>query len=131
MSINVEISVGELLDKITILEIKAERINDANKLGSVNKELMALKSRWQQQAYSDKNLVDDIAALKETNDELWQIEDAIREKEKQQVFDKEFIELARSIYLLNDKRAKIKRVINIKTGSTFVEEKSYGKYKSA
>lgn len=128
MSIKIELSVGELLDKVTILQIKAERINDASKLENINKELQVLQAQWKESPYSQKDLASSIAELKAINEELWDIEDKIRDKESLQVFDSEFIELARSVYFTNDKRAEVKKVINAKTGSELVEEKSYSDY---
>lgn len=128
MSIKIDISVGELLDKITILEIKQERISDAEKLKNINNELRILKNQWQESGFASEALSTEIDSLKKINIKLWEIEDAIREKEKVQSFDEEFIELARSVYFTNDKRAEIKNTINKKTGSGLVEEKSYSEY---
>ena len=128
MSIKIELSVGELLDKISILQIKAERIDDPSKVKNINKELDVLMSLWNDSPYSDTNLSSEINELKNINEALWDIEDKIRDKERNQVFDKDFIELARSVYFTNDKRAEIKRIINGKTGSELIEEKSYSEY---
>ena len=128
MSIKVELSVGELLDKISILQIKAERIVNRSKLENINKELNALMSLWIDSIYSNNNIESEINDLKAINEELWDIEDKIRDKERNQVFDKGFIELARSVYIKNDRRAEIKRIINSKTGSELIEEKSYSNY---
>ena len=128
MSIKIELSVGELLDKISILQIKAERIVDPSKLENINKELDVLMSLWKDSAYSNNNLESETNELKAINEELWAIEDKIRDKERNQVFDKGFIELARAVYITNDKRAGIKRIINSKTGSELIEEKSYSDY---
>jgi len=128
VSIRVELSVGELLDKISILQIKAERIVDPAKLENINKELDVLMSLWKDSAYSKNNLDSETNELKAINEELWAIEDKIRDKERNQVFDKGFIELARAVYITNDKRADIKRIINSKTGSELTEEKSYNDY---
>ena len=128
MSIKVELSVGELIDKISILQIKAERIIDRSKLENINKELDVLMSLWKDSINSNNNLESEINDLKAINEELWDIEDKIRDKERNQVFDKDFIELARSVYFTNDKRAEIKRIINGKTGSELIEEKSYSDY---
>ncbi len=128
MSINIELSVGELLDKVTILQIKSERISDQLKLENINKELQVLTVLWEASPYSQSDLKENIHALKEVNEALWDIEDKIRDKERDQSFDYEFIELARSVYFTNDKRAEIKKAINTKTGSELVEEKSYKKY---
>jgi hypothetical protein len=128
VSIKIELSVGELLDKITILQIKAERIEETAKLENVNKELSVLLSLWEASPYSQNDLEAQINELKAINEELWDIEDKIRDKEKEQEFDKEFIEVARSVYFTNDKRADVKKVINSKTGSELIEEKSYSDY---
>jgi len=128
MSIKIELSVGELLDKISILQIKAERIVDPSKLENINKELDVLMSLWKDSAYSNNNLESETNELKAINEELWAIEDKIRDKERNRVFDKGFIELARAVYITNDKRADIKRIINSKTGSALIEEKSYSDY---
>tara|TARA_B100000809_G_scaffold128466_1_gene126583 strand:+ start:1031 stop:1426 length:396 start_codon:yes stop_codon:yes gene_type:complete len=128
MSIKIELSVGELLDKISILQIKAERIVDPSKLENINKELDVLMSLWKDSAYSNNNLESETNELKAINEELWAIEDKIRDKERNRIFDKGFIELARAVYITNDKRADIKRIINSKTGSELIEEKSYSDY---
>lgn len=128
MNINTEISIGEFFDKITILEIKQSRIKDASKLANINKELSALNRLLQASAFSRSDVEQEVAELREINEKLWVIEDDIREKESKKLFDEEFIELARSVYFTNDKRSDIKRAINIKLGSDFVEEKSYEDY---
>ncbi len=124
-SILAPVSLGELIDKITILEIKQIHMTGI-KLKNVEKELKILKNLIQ-----DKNLeidIDLINNLKEVNKNLWKIEDNIRVKEKNQEFDKEFIELSRSVYKENDKRASLKKEINLKYHSELIEEKSYNKY---
>jgi len=128
-SILVPISPGELLDKITILEIKAERIADSVKQTNVQTELDWLNSTWSasQQATSDIQL--QRSRLKTVNEKLWEIEDRIRLKERDQAFDAEFIELARAVYFENDERAAIKREINLMLGSGLMEEKSYQNYR--
>ena len=128
MSIKIDLSVGELLDKITILEIKSERISDKNKLVNINKELEVLTRQWESSAFSKIELKKEFAELKKVNEKLWDIEDAIRDKERAASFDNEFVELARSVYFTNDQRAKIKKTINTKTGSELMEEKSYSEY---
>jgi hypothetical protein len=128
MSIKIEISIGELLDKITILEIKAERIIDPKKLKNVGEELSILKQQWETSAYSSNELDSEISVLKKINTQLWEIEDAIRDKERNQTFDEAFIKLARSVYFVNDERAPIKHLINTKAGSQLIEEKSYSNY---
>jgi len=124
----VEISIGEFLDKLTILQIKSERITDAEKLKSIHKELDLLSDIWQSSPHAATNLDKEIADLKQVNEALWVIEDDIRDKERHKLFDQEFIELARAVYVNNDKRAAIKREINIKAGSDLMEEKSYAGY---
>ena len=119
------ISIGELIDKITILEIKQIYMTGI-KLKNINKEMKLLKNILQ-----DKNLeinIDLIKNLKKINKKLWEIEDDIRVKESKQEFDEEFIKLARSVYIENDKRASIKKEINQKYNSDLVEEKSYKNY---
>jgi hypothetical protein len=128
--IKVPISPGELLDKITILRIKAKRIKDAGKLANVRAELTALEETWAGGPYARAAITADIAALHEVNERLWVIEDDIRDKERAQAFDAEFVRLARAVYFENDERAAIKRRINVTLGSKIVEEKSYANYKS-
>ena len=129
--ISVPVSHGELIDKITILEIKAAHIRDAAKLANVRAELDLLNTTWSKDAASKIDIATERAQLKAVNESLWDIEDRIRLKEKAQAFDAEFIELARSVYFRNDERAAIKRAINLKLGSQLVEEKSYESYRPA
>lgn len=129
MTIKVELAYGELLDKITILQIKSERITDESKLLNVNKELNLLNNLWQSDQKSSVNISGEFTALKDINEKIWDIEDGIRDKERVKEFDQDFIELARSVYFSNDKRAEIKRDINVKLGSDLIEEKSYSDYK--
>ena len=119
----VPVSPGEVIDKITILRIKVARIADAAKLANVRRELEILQSTWRTSAYGDE------AALQAVNERLWDIEDRIRDKERDGRFDAGFIELARSVYIENDERAAIKKRINTALGSTIVEEKSYAAYR--
>jgi hypothetical protein len=126
--IKVPVSPGELLDKITILRIKSRRMNDPNKLRNVRLELDALQGTWTGSAYAGVDVDADVDALMTVNERLWVIEDDIRDKERAQAFDAEFIRLARAVYVENDERAAIKRRINLKLGSTIVEEKSYNAY---
>ena len=128
MNVNVEISIGEFFDKVTILEIKRERIRDADKLRNINNELDALYALLEQLPFSRDQVADEVGELKAINEKLWVIEDDIRDKEAAKSFDQEFIELARSVYFTNDKRSDVKRDINIKLGSSFIEEKSYEQY---
>jgi hypothetical protein len=120
--------VGELLDKLTILEIKTERIDDPEKLQNVERELKLLRSAWKQNIVSDSDLGPLVEELKAVNDRLWIIEDEIRLRELDQVYDDRFIELARSVYIENDRRASLKRRINMITGSDLIEEKEYPAY---
>ena len=128
MTIKVDLAYGELLDKITILQIKSERIADAEKVANVKKELNLLNSLWQSNEKSSVDITSEFTALKEINEKIWDIEDGIRDKERAKKFDDKFIELARSVYFSNDKRAEIKRAINMKLGSELIEEKSYSDY---
>ena len=128
MTIKVELAYGELLDKITILQIKSERITDAAKVANVNKELNLLNDLWASDEKSSADISNEFKALRVINEKIWDIEDGIRDKERDKEFDEKFIELARSVYFSNDKRAEIKRVINLKLGSELTEEKSYSDY---
>jgi Family of unknown function (DUF6165) len=121
-------SPGELLDKITILRIKAARLTEAAQLRNVRVELELLVRTWRDTGCAARSLAEDERALQAVNERLWDIEDRIREKEAAQSFDTEFIELARSVYRSNDERAAIKRRISIRLGSRIVEEKSYAAY---
>ncbi len=127
MLINTPISLGELVDKISILLIKQKNINDKSKILHVNKELDYLKSTLEKKIKKEdiNNYLDQLVKI---NSELWKIEDDIRECERKKIFDQTFIELARSVYFTNDKRANVKSDINIKFGSELVEVKSYEKY---
>lgn len=126
--IQTPVSYGELIDKITILEIKSERIRSAAKLANVRVELDLLNGTWQADGATRNDIAAERDALRRVNEALWEIEDRIRLKEKAKAFDAEFVELARSVYIRNDERAEIKRAINEKLGSTLVEEKSYEDY---
>lgn len=128
MLVSLPVSIGEAIDKLTILQIKSERISAKEKLDNINKELRILKADldkidglWEQ--------IDGLMAdLKAVNEELWVIEDDIRVKEFKKEFDEEFIRLARAVYVTNDRRADVKKQINLKLGSELVEEKSYEDY---
>jgi Family of unknown function (DUF6165) len=128
--ISVPVSPGEMLDKITILRIKSNRMSDAQKLANVRLELRTLEETWKGSAYAKIDVASEVTALQAVNERLWVIEDDIRDKERAQAFDAEFIRLARAVYFENDERAAIKRRINTKLGSAIVEEKSYADYKS-
>ncbi|PZQ13127.1 MAG: hypothetical protein DI565_15840 [Ancylobacter novellus] len=128
MKILAPISVGELFDKITILRIKQARINDPAKLANVRAELAELTAIVEAGGLGSAELDRDVAALQAVNAELWDVEDAKRDHERRQVFDDAFVRLARDVYLKNDRRAEIKRRINLTTGSLVVEEKAYRDY---
>ena len=130
MSILAPISAGELVDKITILRVKAERIGDAAKQANVLKELRLLEALAAEALPALPRLVALTAELTEINAALWDIEDAKRDCERRQDFGPEFVRLARAVYLENDRRAAIKRAINEETGSDLIEEKSYRPYRS-
>ena len=121
----VPVSFGELLDKISILQIKSERISDEGKLANVRRELSALDTTWMGHPAAVKDIAKLRADLKAVNEQLWDIEDEVRLKEKAQAFDQAFVDLARSVYLRNVERARIKKAINLALGSAYVEEKSY------
>ena len=124
----VEISVGELLDKISILEIKKEKIKDSEKLKFINDEYNVLKDQLNRNIKSDQKLDDLFKSLKEINSRLWIIEDDKRMCEKNSDFGEKFIKLSRDVHFLNDDRAKIKLAINNKTGSKIKEIKQYTNY---
>jgi len=124
----VEVSVGELLDKISILEIKKEKINDAEKLKFINNEHSILKNQLDKKIKSDEKLNNLYQSLKEINSKLWVIEDDKRQCEKEKDFGEKFIKLSRDVHFLNDDRAKIKLEINNHTGSTIKEIKEYTSY---
>jgi hypothetical protein len=128
MTIKVEVSYGEFLDKLTILTIKSERIKDKDKLKNIQHELDILNKEWTRNKKSTIDISQELAKLKAINERLWDIEDHIRDKERSKEFDQKFIELARSVYFSNDERARIKRLINEKLGSDLIEEKSYSDY---
>ena len=128
MKISVPISVGELFDKISILEIKKIKIKDKTKLQDINFELNALKQILTKKRLHKKNNKEQYTKLFNINKRLWNIEDKKRSYEKSKKFDRAFIELARKVYLLNDRRAKIKNKINHISGSMIREVKSYEKY---
>jgi hypothetical protein len=123
----IEVSHGEIVDKLTILQIKKENISDTEKLVNINKEYDYLFTIVEIDLGISTESPDYLKLLS-INKELWVIEDDIRDKERQKEFDEEFIKLARAVYYTNDVRAKIKKEINFKYGSGFVEEKSYNEY---
>lgn len=122
----VPVSVGELLDKITILQIKSERISDQAKLVNIRKELNALIEICGKNSINVSHPF--VMELKSINEALWVIEDDIRDKERAKAFDQKFIELARAVYVTNDQRFNVKSKINKEMGSAFSEEKSYKPY---
>lgn len=126
MIVETPVSIGELVDKITILRIKSRRIKDQQKLININNELNKLISVFSKLEIPD--ILFEFVELEDINRELWDIEDDIREKERSKQFDEEFIELARSVYITNDRRSDVKKQINLKVGSDLVEEKSYEQY---
>ncbi len=127
-NIKVPVSPGEVLDKITILEIKSERMDDPEKVANVRIELKLLQDTWAAIITDDDTSHDLHAQLKEINEALWEIEDDIRDKERVKEFDERFIELARAVYFTNDKRSEVKKKLNLHLGSQIVEEKSYQDY---
>ena len=126
--IQVPISPGELLDKITILRIKAARMSDPAKVANVKHELSLLEKTWKDSGAAAVNLGTAEAELTTVNEKLWVIEDEIRDEERAKRFTDKFIELARAVYFTNDERAAIKKRVNTLLGSTIVEEKSYKQY---
>ena len=129
MIINIPISLGELIDKISILVIKEKKIKDEKKNNLIREELTLLRKTLNETA-NNNSINNYLNQLIDVNSTLWKIEDEIRDCEKNKKFDQKFIELARSVYITNDRRAEIKLEINNKFGSKIVEVKSYKKYKS-
>lgn len=127
-TITVETAPGELIDKITILEIKAERISDVDKVRNVQIELQTLAAARDQAIAATPELQHLTDQLKTANEQLWDIEDDIRDCEREKDFGDKFIQLARSVYRSNDRRAALKREINELLGSHLIEEKSYSDY---
>ena len=125
MSLTVPVSFGELIDKITILEIKSERISNLESLRNIEKELEALKKIRNRYIDIDPRLVSD---LKMVNTEIWEVEDELRLCEKEKMFDERFVGMARSVYMFNDRRASLKKQINMRYNSEIKEEKSYSTY---
>jgi hypothetical protein len=122
----IEVSIGEIVDKLSILQIKTTFIKDEEKLSNVKKEYDYLYDIVFNEMKIEQSDFSDMVSI---NQELWKIEDDIRDKERDKEFDEKFIELSRSVYFTNDKRAEVKKNINLKYGSLFVEEKSYSDYK--
>jgi hypothetical protein len=128
--IQTPVSYGELIDKLTILEIKSRRITDSAKLANVRNELDLLGATWANSSVAQTDIGNERAQLLAVNELLWDIEDKLRLKERAQAFDDEFVALARAVYFRNDERAALKRAINLKLGSELVEEKSYQDYRA-
>jgi len=124
----VELPHGEVVDKVAILVIKEERIDDAEKVEHVRNELKVLRDAWAEAGFADMTTLEDWQPLLEVNGKLWTVEDEIRECERGGDFGEKFIELARSVYRLNDIRAKHKRNISVALGSKLLEQKSYKPY---
>lgn len=129
MELLIPVSPGELLDKLTILDIKLERIGDADKLANVRREHELLSRVWESSGLASEEIDGLRGQLLEVNKALWDIEDEIREQERLKDFGERFVELARSVYFRNDERAAIKKRINRALGSQIVEEKSYREYR--
>jgi Family of unknown function (DUF6165) len=127
--LQVPVSPGELLDKITILRIKSQRMQEVAKVANVRLELELLERIWATLGAATRQVATDEQALQAVNEQLWDIEDRIRDKEAAHSFDQDFIELARAVYHRNDERAAIKKRVNIALGSRIVEEKSYQPYR--
>ena len=125
MMVSIEVSVGELFDKITILKIKQKKLTDQEQIKNVNKELAYLESKAFNNDIEVNALVEELQAI---NEQLWDIEKSKRECEADKIFGAKFVKLARDVYIKNDNRAKIKKMINIITKSDVVEEKDYTKY---
>jgi hypothetical protein len=121
----IEVSIGEIVDKLSILRIKKNNITDKKKLVNIDKEYDYLYYKVFQELKIESS---DFYEMIMVNEMLWNVEDSIRKKEKNKEFDQDFIEMARSVYITNDRRSEIKKNINLKYNSTFVEEKSYEKY---
>lgn len=127
-SVTIEVGTGELIDKITILQIKDERITDSDKLVNIRHELAALTKTLDAQVKPSNELAKLHAELRKVNEIIWDIEDDIRDCESRKDFGEEFIELARGVYHNNDQRAALKKQINLLTGADIIEEKSYTDY---
>lgn len=125
VTMKIEVSIGEVMDKLSILEIKTKKINDPSKLSNIKKEYDYLYDILHEEIKVDDTDYNNLVVV---NQKLWDIEDKIREKEREKTFDDKFIGLARSVYFTNDERAIIKRNINLKYNSIFIEEKSYEEY---
>lgn len=129
MELLIPVSPGELLDKLTILEIKLDRIDDPAKLANIRREHELLSRLWRDAGVADEAIDELRSQLRELNEGLWDIEDAIRDEERDKRFGDRFVELARSVYRRNDERAALKKRINERLGSEVIEEKSYSSYR--
>ena len=125
----VQLPLGDVVDKVTILLLKRDRIDDSQKVRNVLEELRVLRASWTAEGLSPMEELEDWAALCEVNGQLWEVEDELRLHESRQDFGDKFVELARSVYHINDRRAALKRSINMALGSTLIEEKSYQDYR--
>ena len=128
MSILIPVGYGEVCDKISILEIKCNRMTEKDALRNVEKELAILRACLDEAEVQRERITSIQEELRTVNERLWDIEDALREKESKGIFDQEFIELARTVYITNDRRSELKREINLTLGSEIIEEKSYESY---
>ncbi len=128
MELQIPVAPGELIDKLTILEIKLARITDPDKLANVRREYTLLTAVWKNAGQETEEVTGLRSELLAVNHRLWDIEDAIRDCERNKEYGERFVELARSVYVQNDKRAEIKKRINLELGSSIVEEKSYAEY---
>ncbi|MEC7948238.1 MAG: hypothetical protein VX265_11795 [Myxococcota bacterium] len=124
----VDLPLGDVVDKVTILRIKKARIADAAKVANVERELAVLLAGWATAGLPEMTALEDYAGLAEVNEKLWVVEDELRDHERRRDFGPAFVRLARSVYHLNDGRAARKRSINVALGSALVEEKSYADY---
>ena len=128
MLLHVPVSPGEFLDKLTILELKAERITDPAKLANVRRELELMRATWAASPLAARDVTALVDGLRATNAVLWDVEDRLRACEAERRFDAAFVELARTVYRTNDRRAAVKRQLNLALGSDLLEEKSYTPY---
>jgi hypothetical protein len=128
MSIRVEVSVGEFIDKLTILEIKRERMRDPARVANVRRELEVLNAAWVASGFASHDIGAEQRELRAVNERLWEIEDQLRALEAEGRFDARFVELARLVYHTNDQRAAIKQRINLRLGSSLIEEKQHPAY---
>jgi hypothetical protein len=128
--VNVELPLGDIVDKVTILLLKEKYLFELEALANVSRELLTLRGSWKRAGYPAMETLEEWADLREVNHALWRVEDDLRDCERVAEFGPQFVTLARSVYQLNDKRASLKRAINTTLGSRLVEEKSYASYAS-